>query len=80
VEITLKQIEDGGQHHFVFQYSSNRQSQIANRKSPGGFQRLQRIGNDAAANDNLTVLIKFQVGREMAQKAQKNFFCGISPL
>ena len=34
-------------------------------------------GNDAAANDDLAVLIKFQAGRE---KAQKNFFYGISPL
>jgi bifunctional DNA-binding transcriptional regulator/antitoxin component of YhaV-PrlF toxin-antitoxin module len=32
---------------------------------------LQRIGNDAATNDNLAVLIKFQVGRKKAQKAQK---------
>jgi hypothetical protein len=46
-------IEDGGQHHFIFQHSSNRKSAIANRKSTGGFKRLQRIGNDAAANNNL---------------------------
>jgi hypothetical protein len=43
----------GGQHHFIFLPSSNRQSAIANRKSTGGFKGLQRIGNDAAANDNL---------------------------
>jgi hypothetical protein len=44
-------IEDGGQQHFIFPPFFK--SQIANRKSTGGFKRLQRIGNDAAANHNL---------------------------
>src|ERR1017187_5541612 len=43
--IVHSRVEDGGQHHFIFQ------------RRPGGrgdwFKRLQRIGNDAAANDNL---------------------------
>ena len=43
--VARPRIEDGGQHHFIFQ------------RRPGGrgdgFKRLQRIGNDAAANDDL---------------------------
>jgi uncharacterized protein (DUF697 family) len=43
--VARPRIEDGGQHHFIFQ------------RRPGGrrdgFKRLQRIGNDAAANNNL---------------------------
>jgi hypothetical protein len=46
-------IKDGGHHHFIFLPSSNRQSEIANRKSGGGFKRLQRIGHDPGANDDL---------------------------
>jgi hypothetical protein len=46
-------IEDGKQHHFILLPSSNRQSAIANRKSIGGFKRLQRIGHDPGANDDL---------------------------
>jgi len=43
--VARPRVEDGGQHHFIFQ------------RRPGGrgdrFQRLQWIGNDAATNDNL---------------------------
>ena len=49
-------------------------SAIVNRKLIDGFQSLQRIGNDAAANDNLTGCAHKIFGSE---KAQKNFFCGI---
>ncbi len=34
---------------------------------------MQRIGNDAATNDNLAVLIKCQAGHEKAQKTQKKW-------
>jgi hypothetical protein len=37
-----------------FCHSSNRKSKIANRKSIDEFKRLQRIGNDAGADDDLT--------------------------
>ena len=43
--VARPRIEDGGQHHFIFQ-----------RRPCGrgdGFQGLQRIGNDAAADDDL---------------------------
>jgi hypothetical protein len=42
---------DRGRRAAAFHFSAI--LQIANRKSTGGFKRLQRIGNDAAANHNL---------------------------
>jgi hypothetical protein len=41
-------IEDGGQHHFIFQRRPGRRG--------GEFKRLQRIGHDAGANDDLECL------------------------
>jgi hypothetical protein len=44
------------------QFSAECKPPVPARKAM--FMRLQRIGNEAAANDNLAVLIKFQVGLE----------------
>jgi hypothetical protein len=51
----LSQIENGGQPHFtvLLLQIGNRKSQIVNRKSTGGFKRLQRIRHDLGANDDL---------------------------
>jgi hypothetical protein len=43
--VARPRIEDGGQQHFILQ--------IGNRKSIGGFKRLQRIGQNPSTNDNL---------------------------
>jgi len=42
----------GEQHHFILLPSSNRHSQIVNRKSAGGFKRLQPSGHDPGADDH----------------------------
>ena len=43
--VARPRIEDGGQHHFIFQHRAGGRGD--------GFKCLQRIGNDAAANNNL---------------------------
>jgi hypothetical protein len=58
--VARPRIKDGGQHHFIFQ------------RRPGGrgdgFQRLQRIGNDAAANNDLIGWLINQNGLKAAEK------------
>jgi len=50
----LKCIEDGGQHHFILQ--------ICNPQLKDGFKRLQWIGHDAGANDDLVCGARLKAG------------------
>ena len=64
--VARPRIEDGGQHHFIFQRRPGRRRDR--------FQRLQRVRHNAAANDDLIaaiVLIQFHLRCLIAQSSKR---------